>query len=174
METLPDEGQFLPGAFPLGSWNGFEPVDKAVLMFVQDANSLLLIHKRRGLGAGKVNAPGGRLEAGESYADAAVRECQEEVLVTPLHPKKVGELYFRFVDGHSIYGEVFWSTSHLGTATATAEADPFWCPISAVPYERMWADDRVWLPQVISGHKFRGFFDFKDDTMLAGSIDFHQ
>src|SRR5690606_34765291 len=58
METLPDEGQFLPGAFPLGSWNGFEPVDKAVLMFVQDANSLLLIHKRRGLGAGKVNAPG--------------------------------------------------------------------------------------------------------------------
>lgn len=39
---------------------------------------VLLGEKRTGLGLGKVVAPGGKLEAGESPADACVREVAEE------------------------------------------------------------------------------------------------
>ena len=39
---------------------------------------------RGGLGAGKINAPGGKLEAGETALAAAIRETQEEIGVTPL------------------------------------------------------------------------------------------
>lgn len=156
----------------MGNWDDFTPEDQAVLMFVQDGPSVLLINKKRGLGAEKVNAPGGRLEQGESFLEAAIRECQEEVRITPVHPKKVGELFFRFTNGHSIYGEVFWSTTHIGKAGETDEADPFWCPLHELPYDRMWSDDRIWLPAVVLGHHIRGFFDFRDDLMLAGQVDF--
>ncbi|NCN05133.1 MAG: 8-oxo-dGTP diphosphatase [Spirochaetales bacterium] len=174
MHVLKDSNRFLPEEFPLGSWEDFKPRDRAVLMFVQDGNSVLLIHKKRGLGAGKVNAPGGRLEPGESYVDAAIRECQEEVHITPIEPIKIGELYFRFTNGHTIYGEVFWSISHLGTMKETEEALPFWCELHELPYDKMWADDRIWLPAVVMGHKFRGFFDFNEDTMLSGRVEFLQ
>ena len=40
---------------------------------------VLLIHKKTGHGQGKINAPGGKLEAGESVAECAVRETREEV-----------------------------------------------------------------------------------------------
>lgn len=172
MEVLPDSDSFLPQGFPLGTWRGFEAIDKAVLTFVQDGDQLLLMHKKRGLGAGKVNAPGGRLEAGETYLDAAIRECLEEVLVTPLQPRKVGELHFRFSNGHSIYGEVFWSRAYKGVPGPSEEADPFWCPIREIPWEKMWQDDQVWLPLAIAGHRFRAFFDFDEDKMLAGSLSF--
>jgi 8-oxo-dGTP diphosphatase len=66
----------------------------AVLCFVVKGDSLLLIEKLRGLGAGKVNAPGGRLEPGETPEEAAVRELQEEVSVTPHDLMRVGVLGF--------------------------------------------------------------------------------
>jgi len=35
-------------------------------LFVIRAGQMLLIHKKRGLGAGKINGPDGRLDLGES------------------------------------------------------------------------------------------------------------
>lgn len=45
-------------------WTGWVPRERAVLVFLRDGDQLLLIHKKRGLGTGKVNAPGGRVETG--------------------------------------------------------------------------------------------------------------
>ena len=58
-------------------WDGWQPQDIATLTFVFDGSEVLLIEKKRGLGAGKVNAPGGRLEPGESITECAVREVRE-------------------------------------------------------------------------------------------------
>ena len=46
----------------------WKPVEEAVLCFVRDRENrrVLLIHKKTGLGAGLINAPGGRIEKGES------------------------------------------------------------------------------------------------------------
>ena len=64
-------------------WSTWQPDDRATLLFVVHADRILLIEKKRGLGAGKINGPGGRIEPGESPRQAAVREVQEEVGVTP-------------------------------------------------------------------------------------------
>lgn len=165
---------FLPSQFPLGSWKDFEPVDRAVLTFIQDGNKLLLIHKKRGLGQGKINAPGGRLEAGETYVAAAERECIEEVGLRPLGLEKRGELYFRFRDGHTIYGEVFWAQAHEGTLIETDEALPFWCSIDEIPWDSMWEDDRHWLVHALENRRFRAIFDFEGDKMLAAQVNFLQ
>ena len=59
-------------------WSSWQAHDIATLMFVIRGGEVLLIRKLRGLGKGKINAPGGRQEAGETLLEAAVRETREE------------------------------------------------------------------------------------------------
>ena len=152
-------------------WSLWEPTERAVLCFVRDGDRLLLIHKKTGLGAGKVNAPGGRIDPGEAAEEAAVREVREEVGVEASGLTKAGELSFQFVDGYALHGVVFFASAHSGAPHETREADPFWCPIDAIPYERMWEDDRYWLPLALEGRPFRAFFVFDGDRMLSRRID---
>ena len=42
----------------------------ATLMFVVQKGRILLIRKKRGIGAGKVNGPGGKFEPGETARNA--------------------------------------------------------------------------------------------------------
>jgi len=151
-------------------WTSWRPKEQAVLCFVERNGQLLLIHKKRGLGAGKINAPGGRIEPGETAAQAAVRESEEEVGITPHALRQTAELSFQFTDGYSLLGYVFFADSYLGTPHATDEADPFWCSRTEIPYDRMWEDDRLWLPEVLAGKYVVGRFIFEGDSMLSRQI----
>lgn len=151
-------------------WAEWEPVEEATLVFVIQNDKILLIEKKRGLGAGKVNGPGGRLEAGETPAQCAVRECQEELHITPQDVQAAGELNFQFVDGHSIRGFVFTASAFEGVPTETEEAAPFWESLDKLPFERMWADDREWFPWMLRGEAFIGRFVFDEDRMLGQEI----
>jgi 8-oxo-dGTP diphosphatase len=152
-------------AFTL-DWAAWRPQDVAVLTFIRQPGRLLLILKKRGLGAGKFNAPGGRLEPGETPEQAAVRETQEEVGLTPLGLRRAGGLDFAFTDGYALRGHVFTASGFEGTLVETDEADPFWCEEEAIPYGRMWSDDRLWLPLLLAGRAFEARFVFDGDLML--------
>ena len=147
-------------------WAGWQPVDTAVLTFIRRDGQLLLIHKKRGLGHGKVNAPGGRLEAGETPEQAAVRETQEEVGLTPLNLRPAGQLDFAFTDGYSLRCHVFTADGFDGALTETDEADPFWCHEADIPYDRMWSDDRLWVPLMLEARPFSARFIFDGERML--------
>lgn len=147
-------------------WKNWIPVDRATLLFVRQNDQLLMIHKKRGLGAGYYNAPGGRMEPGETWLECAVRETQEELCITPLDPVHAGTVQFQFTDGHRIHGEIFTATAFEGTPTETDEAVPVWFSIDALPYHNMWADDPVWMPLLIENKKFHGRFIFDGKTML--------
>jgi 8-oxo-dGTP diphosphatase len=147
-------------------WSNWTPKDKATLLFVIKDGQILLIEKKRGLGAGKINGPGGRVDPGETYEQCAVREVQEELCITATGVELAGELYFQFVDGYSIYAHVFKASGYEGTPTETPEAKPRWTPLGEIPYEKMWQDDIHWLPAMIEGRSFVGKFVFEGDTML--------
>jgi 8-oxo-dGTP diphosphatase len=147
-------------------WSIWRPTETAVLTFIRCGGKLLLILKKRGLGHGKFNAPGGRLEAGETPEQAAVRETQEEVGLTPLHLHNAGRLDFAFTDGYSLRCHVFTADAYEGTLKETDEADPFWCDETDIPYGRMWADDRIWIPLMLEGRRFEARFVFDGDLML--------
>ena len=51
----------------------------ATLMFVVQKGRILLIRKKRGIGAGKVNGPGGKFEPGETALQCVLREVREEL-----------------------------------------------------------------------------------------------
>ena len=153
-------------------WSNDKFSEYAVLCFVfnKSADEVLLIHKKRGLGKNKINAPGGRIDPDEYDFETAVRETQEEVCITPKNPRKVGELNFYFVDGYSLKGYVFVSEEWTGEIGETDEALPFWCKIDEIPYENMWADDIHWLPIMLAGKRFSGYFVFDSDKMLDHEI----
>ena len=148
------------------NWLSWQPDERAVLSFIRDEDRLMLIRKKKGLGAGKINAPGGRIDPGETAMQAAIRETIEEICMEPKNPKKMGELFFQFTDGYKLHGTVFFSTEYSGEPQETSEADPFWCRIDDLPYHEMWEDDRYWLPLALEGKYFEGYFIFDDDTML--------
>jgi len=151
-------------------WPSWRAKDLATLLFVVRDDRILLIRKRRGLGAGKINGPGGRLDDGETPLEAAVREVEEELRITPLDPVERGQLRFQFVDGYSIHGFVFFASEFNGVPRTTEEAIPIWTPLDAIPYEEMWADDRYWLPLFLEGKSFSGRFIFDGDDMLDHEI----
>ena len=151
-------------------WRFWHPRERAVLMLIIRGGQLLLILKKRGLGAGKFNGPGGRIDPGETPLQAAIREVQEEVCVTPCGVREAGELWFQFVDGHSILGHVFMASDFTGNLQETDEAAPFWVPLSEIPYHNMWADDRIWMPLALAGKPFVGRFLFDGDQMLKCEI----
>ena len=76
-------------------WNRWRAEEHATLLFVLVRGEVLLIEKKRGLGAGKINGPGGRLEPGETPLACAVREVEEELRITPLDVEARGELRFQ-------------------------------------------------------------------------------
>lgn len=153
-------------------WENWTAEMRSMLVFIKRENEVLLIRKKRGLGAGKINGPGGKVDDGETLEEAAVRETQEEIGLTPTALEHRGELYFQFADGLSIHCTVFVSESFEGELTETDEAEPMWVAIDAIPFDEMWEDDRYWLPQVLEGESFKGYFTFDDDKMLSQDIQF--
>ena len=152
-------------------WNAWVPDEKATLLFVLREGQILLIHKKTGLGAGKINGPGGRIEPGETAREGAIREVQEELCVTPTGVREAGELSFQFVDGYSLHGTVFTATGFEGELCETREAAPLWTDLARIPYERMWADDALWLPLLLRGQRFTGYFVFDGDVMLDSRVE---
>ena len=156
-------------------WSHWQPTIRATLLFIIDASQrrVLLIRKKRGLGAGKINGPGGKIDPGESAAQCAVRETQEELHVTAVHVTKHGELWFDFTDGMRMHVAVFLAHEHHGDPTETEEAIPLWTPIDALPLEEMWQDDRYWLSRLLQEESvfFTGRFQFDHDHMLSHHLD---
>jgi len=147
-------------------WANWQPKDTATLTFVVQQQQVLLIRKKRGLGAGKINAPGGRLEKGESILDCAIREVQEELCITPVKPILTGDSLFQFTDGYSMHVYAYYATDFTGSPKETDEAIPLWFDINHIPYQEMWEDDRIWLPHFLEQRAFTGRYLFDGDRML--------
>ncbi len=126
---------------------------------VKRGEEILLSRRRRGFGRGLwQHSFVGKVEEGETEAEAAVREFKEESgmglgLGGQLRP--VAKLFYEFEDD-SICPHVM--EVHLfsvgfqdleGVPRTTAEAEPKWFPLQNIPYSNMWPDNVAWLPQLL-------------------------
>jgi 8-oxo-dGTP diphosphatase len=137
---------------------------------------VLLGHKKTGLGQGKVVALGGHIDAGESAAEAAVREVKEEsgLVVARSALTAAARLTFLFPAQPSwdMDVDVFTATQWTGEPAETDEIRPQWFPVSALPFDRMWDDAPYWVPRVLAGERLRATFRYADDneTVAAQAI----
>lgn len=146
---------------------GWRPDRIGTLLFLMRDGQVLLIRKRRGHGAGRINGPGGKPDAGESPLACALRETEEEVGVRVAAARLAAVLRFLDVAGDDWLGYVFVAEQGSGTPRTTAEAIPAWHALDALPFDEMWEDDRVWLPRVLAGDSLEGDFLFDAGRLLA-------
>lgn len=152
-------------------WDRWVPQQLTTLMFVVSGGHILLMRKKRGLGAGKINGPGGRLEGGESALACAVRETREELLIEPRDVRPAGELFFHAEDQPRIHCSLFVAEGYAGTPTETDEAIPLRVPLDEIPYDEMWPDNRYWLPPVVAGKRVRGYSIFARQQLVDHRLD---
>ncbi|MCZ6854821.1 MAG: GNAT family N-acetyltransferase [Gammaproteobacteria bacterium] len=137
------------------------------LLFVVQDGKVLLIRKKRGHGAGKINAPGGKPEGTETPLECALRETLEEVGIEVADPKLPGEMKFVDTEDPQWRGYVFVAEAFQGEPRETEEAIPRWFALDEIPYAEMWEDDQLWLPHVLDGAMVDGDFLFTRGRLRA-------
>lgn len=142
------------------------PTKQATLLFLVKDKKILLAMKKRGFGVGRLNGVGGKPDGNESIKQTAIRECQEEISVTPDIIKHVATLNFYFPKDKSDWNQqvlVYFCTKWQGEPEETEEMKPSWFEIGDIPYDDMWKDDKYWLPKVIDGNYVDAEFHFDDN-----------
>lgn len=148
---------------------------ETTLLLLRRGNEVLLAMKKRGFGAGRWNGVGGKLDPGETIEQALVRECQEEIEVTPITYSKIAEHDF-ILDSEGqeswhMYVHTYVCTEWEGEPVETEEMAPQWFKLNGLPYDDMWQDDRYWMPQVFDGKLLKTVFTFdSDDNLLTQQI----
>lgn len=136
------------------------------LVFVLDADRILLGRKLTGLGKGLYNGFGGKVESGESIQDAARRELFEECSLTADVLEKVAviDFYFSNKPQWNQRGHIYLCRHFTGTPSPSVEMVPEWFSIDDIPYDKMWEGDRLWIPKLLDGDKLSATMVFASDN----------
>ncbi len=143
------------------------------LVYFLRRGKVLLIEKKRGLGKGFFNGVGGKVHKNESVEQAALRECEEEICALPkkLHWQGLLEfINYKKREIEMIYVHVFLCKKWKGKVKETEEAKPFWFKLSEIPWDKMWEDDKFWLPYVLRGKKIFASFKFNRWKLINGNV----
>ena len=139
----------------------------------QGGYEVLLGEKKKGLGLGKMVGPGGKLEPGETPAQAIVREVREESGLTvreeDLTP--LGRIRYEFPHRPS-WSQVSWVFATRVWRGDIVESDELllrWHPVAGIPFDRMWDDAKHWLPDALDGIWCERRFVFGPD--LSSVVD---
>jgi 8-oxo-dGTP diphosphatase len=138
-------------------------------------DEILLGMKKARFGAGKYNGFGGKVEDGETIAEATVREMREEtgVDVRLGDLERVGRLTFLFPfkpDWEQVV-HVYTARAWQGTPQESDEMAPAWFKVEDIPYDQMWDDDIYWLPSVLAGERVRATFTYRADNQTVEKFE---
>ena len=149
-------------------------METTLCLFKKD-DQILLAMKKRGFGAGKYNGVGGKLEDNETPDEAMIRECQEEIGLTPTEYEKVGYISFdEYYKGkkEKVSFHLYFATKWTGELVETDEMAPNWFDLDSIPYDNMFPDDKYWLPLVLEGKKIKAYFEFDEEwNIISKSIE---
>lgn len=146
-----------------------------LLMRGKPPEQVLLGFKKEGFGRGKYTGFGGKVEPGETLAEAAVRELEEEtgVRVREEDLQPVGRLEFHFPEkiawSQVVY--VFAAWRWRGRVRESREMKPAWFSVHRLPVRRMWQDGAHWLPRILAGESIQARFVFHADNETIRDLE---
>lgn len=142
---------------------------ETTLLLLRKEDKILLAMKKRGFGEGLYNGVGGKLENDETPEEAMLRETKEEIDIVPTEYEKVAIMEFNeFVKGektHLIF-HLYLASKWDKEPSETEEMKPEWFDIENIPYDKMFPDDKYWMPFILEGRKIKGFFEFDENWNL--------
>lgn len=132
-----------------------------------EGRKLLLAMKKKGFGEGKFNGVGGKVDEGETVDQAMVREAKEEIGVDLVDFQKfaVMDFYFPPKPEWNQQVHIYIATRWNGEPVESEEVKPEWFDEKNIPFDRMWEDDRHWLPIILSKKKIKANFTFGGEKM---------
>ena len=147
---------------------------------VDDQERFLLMFRGKKTGdihQGKYNAPGGKIEQGESPLDTLHREVFEETGLSVTRSRRLGFLAFpgfhRDARGNPVDESVhvFLVTGWTGALREDCpEGDLEWVAADRVLSLPLWEGDRVFLPFVIAGKRFEGKLTYDHGKLVEHDV----
>ena len=143
-------------------------MQRAVLLYIKNQTQVCLGMKKRGLNQGKWTGIGGKLEPGEDWISAVIRETQEEIScqLAPHLLTWQAELTFHSPAGKWLVRVYLTSQPQL-LPQESQEIKPQWFEIGHLPYSQMPRSDSLWLPAVLSQFWVKGSFYYLSDDQLS-------
>ena len=141
---------------------------KATLAVIIKDWKILLAMKKRGFWEWKLNWPGGKLEKNETPQQAMIREAYEELKIKIKRQGLIWKInfYFKNKPERNLEGYIFYVDDFEWTPQETEEMKPYWFDLNKIPYDKMWEDDKIWLPKAIKKEKFKYNFYFDENQKL--------
>lgn len=142
------------------------------LVFFIGDDKILLGYKKRGFGGQRWNGFGGKVEKGESIEDAAKREALEECDLEILSLEKRAIHTFSFKGQEEVLEvHTFLVKKWTGEPKETEEMRPQWFAYKDIPYDNMWPDDKIWLPDFLADKYLKTKFLFgEEDRVLQYDV----
>lgn len=139
---------------------------ETTVVYLRKDNKVLLGKKLRGFGMGKITAPGGKFEHGETPAECVVRECFEETGVRITKFEQVArvvydDLHYKDKVERDLM-HVFVATEWEGEPQDSDELDLEWYALRDIPYDKMWSDAKIFLPDILRGKKLEAYFHYNE------------
>lgn len=110
------------------------------------------------------------MEAWETIPGAASRELFEEtgVKIPPEKLEKYGLFHFSFHNKPEWDQDVtlFVAKNYRWGIEETEEMKPEWFDTDKIPFDKMWEDDKYWMPRVLKWEKVEYDFSFDEDGKI--------
>jgi 8-oxo-dGTP diphosphatase len=154
-------------------------VSQRTLVFIVErpVGRVLLGYKKTGFGKGKLLGIGGKVEEGESVAEAAIREVKEEVGISIGAGDLIdcGKVEFQFPSKPAWDQDalLFRCETWQGAPAETSEIRPEWFKLDQIPFDKMWDDAKYWVPKLLENAKINIKVIFNDDLETVRSVDWH-
>ena len=142
------------------------------LVIIRKNGKVLLGQKKRGFAKGTFNGIGGKQDEGETIEQAMIRETQEEIGITPTKYYPTGKIKFDVYykgERQILVMYVYICTDFEGEIVETEEIIPHWFIEKNIPYDKMLQDDKLWVPEVISGKSVEGEVIFDENMKVVDS-----
>lgn len=140
----------------------------------EEEEEILLGMKKRGVGMGKWNGFGGKVETGESIEEGTRRELQEECGVVANKITKRGYLVETVKSSNMkfmIHVYDCWDFQPEPIPTESDEMKPKWFNINNLPWKSMWCDDPYWFPLLLNNISiFTGRFTLSDEETITSYV----
>lgn len=133
-----------------------------VLVMVENEQGQLLMEDRSDPDWPGICFPGGHVEPGESFTNAAVRETWEETGLTIEDPRLVGVKQFQTKNDERYVVFFYKATKYTGTLTSSDEGEVFWLSREEL-HNHVLVEDFAEMLKVFDSPTLSEFYYYKDN-----------